>query len=150
MLLLSCAGQGLPETPAWADEMVASHNSVRAPLHLPPLRWSPKLAKLAQEWADTLLANGRFEHRPKTLLGENIFAIEGARALAARVVGDWASEVRDYDYSSNKCRGVCGHYTQIVWKSTRQVGCGMARNDSREVWVCNYDPPGNWVGRKPY
>jgi len=45
---------------------------------------------------------------------------------------------------------VCGHYTQIVWRDTKQVGCGVARDNRREIWVCNYDPPGNWVGHRPY
>jgi PadR family transcriptional regulator len=48
------------------------------------------------------------------------------------------------------CRGVCGHYTQIVWSNTREVGCGVARDSNREVWVCNYNPPGNWIGERPY
>jgi pathogenesis-related protein 1 len=66
------------------------------------------------------------------------------------VVGAWAGESRNYDYASNKCRGVCGHYTQIVWAGTREVGCAVATGGGRQVWVCNYDPPGNWIGKRPY
>src|SRR5712691_6171246 len=60
------------------------------------------------------------------------------------------TEARNYDYASNRCHGVCGYYTQIVWRDTREVGCGVARGPGREVWVCDYSPPGNWVGRRPY
>ena len=66
------------------------------------------------------------------------------------VVSTWRAEAQDYDYASNTCRKVCGHYTQVVWASTKQLGCGVARDSKREVWVCNYDPPGNWVGKRPY
>ena len=62
----------------------------------------------------------------------------------------WAAEARNYDYGSNKCSRVCGYYTQIVWGDAREVGCAVARGGGREVWVCEYDPPGNWVGKRPY
>ncbi len=74
----------------------------------------------------------------------------GAPASPAQVVNAWDSEAADYDYSSNKCRKVCGHYTQIVWASTKEVGCGVARNAHREIWVCDYNPPGNYIGKRPY
>jgi pathogenesis-related protein 1 len=125
-------------------------NEVRARIGIPPLTWSYTLARHAQDWANTLLARKQFEHSPKSGYGENLFEIVGAGASTARVVDSWASEAKDYDYASNKCRKVCGHYTQIVWASTKEVGCAVARDARREVWVCNYDPPGNWVGKRPY
>jgi hypothetical protein len=82
--------------------------------------------------------------------GENLFGIRGASATPDQVVGNWASESGDYDYAANSCHRVCGHYTQIVWRDSKLVGCGVARARGREVWVCEYDPPGNWVGQRPY
>lgn len=133
-------------------EMLNAHNHVRSRVGVPLLTWSDKLAAVAREWAGHLLASGKFMHRPKPLYGENLFEIQGATATPTQVVGDWAAEARDYDAARNSCnRGaVCGHYTQIVWHSTRQVGCAVARRRGREIWVCNYDPPGNWVGERPY
>jgi pathogenesis-related protein 1 len=131
-------------------DTLSAHNAVRARLKIAPLTWSDKLADRAQQWADHLLAAKQFAHRPDSPYGENLFAIVGAPASPARVVGDWAAESKDYDYASNKCRKVCGHYTQIVWASTKAVGCAVARDSRREVWVCDYDPPGNWIGRRPY
>ena len=89
-------------------------------------------------------------HRPKSAYGENLFEITGGDASGTQVVNAWAAESRNYDYRRNKCRKVCGHYTQIVWRDTREIGCGVARGRGREVWVCDYDPPGNWVGQRPY
>jgi len=132
--------------------LLAAHNKVRAGVGVRPLEWSAPLAAVAQQWADEMAASGKFAHRPKGRYGENIFEIQGAKADAAEVVSDWAGEVKDYDAASNSCSSgkVCGHYTQLVWRSTLKVGCGVARRGSREVWVCNYDPPGNWAGERPY
>ena len=137
------------QSPIDAD-MLSAHNAVRARLKIPPLTWSDKLADRAQQWADHLLSTKQFAHRRDSPYGENLFAIVGAPASPSRVVGDWAAESKDYDYASNKCRKVCGHYTQIVWASTKAVGCAVARDSRREVWVCDYDPPGNWIGHRPY
>jgi uncharacterized protein YkwD len=131
-------------------DMVAVHGAVRARVGVAPLAWSDRLAARAQDWADTLLARNQFVHRPNSRYGENLFEITGAAASAAEVVNAWAAESRNYDYRSNRCRGVCGHYTQIVWAGTEEVGCAVARGGRREVWVCNYDPPGNWAGKRPY
>lgn len=138
------------DQPSLAREMVAAHNRVRRDVGVPPLEWSQPLAERAQDWAARLLGRGQLVHRPGSKFGENLFAITGAPATPAQVVGAWADEFRAYDYSTNQCRGVCGHYTQVVWKDSKKVGCGVARGRGREVWVCNYDPPGNWAGQRPY
>lgn len=150
LLLLTAgllAAEGLPID---TGEMLAAHNAVRRKVGVPPLVWSERLAVFAQQWADTLAARRQFFHRRNSPYGENLFEIRGARAAPAEVVEDWTSESRDYQYGSNTCRGVCGHYTQIVWRDTRRVGCAAARGGRTEVWVCNYDPPGNWGGKQPY
>jgi uncharacterized protein YkwD len=145
-------GEGRPAIApsSLAHDMLAAHNAVRARVGRVPLSWSDRLAALSQDWADALLARKQFVHRPNSAYGENLFEITGATASSAQVVHAWAAESQNYDYSSNRCRGVCGHYTQIVWGDTKEVGCAVARGGGREVWVCDYDPPGNWVGKRPY
>ncbi len=135
---------------ALKSDMLIAHNAIRASVDVPPLRWSDRLAGHAQEWAHHLLQERQFYHRPRPIFGENLFEIAGGRALPSDVVGDWASEASDYNYRDNSCHGVCGHYTQLIWSDTREVGCAVARDAFREVWVCNYDPPGNWLGERPY
>jgi pathogenesis-related protein 1 len=131
-------------------DILAAHNAARARAKVPPLTWSDKLAAEAQRWANRLLAGNKFDHNPDSPYGENLFDIRGDSATPRLVVSSWDSESKDYNYATNTCRKVCGHYTQIVWASTKQLGCGVARNSKREVWVCNYDPPGNWTGKRPY
>ena len=148
-LLILVAGAGSAQS-FLARDMLAAHNSVRARVGMAPLSWSDRLATRAQDWADNLMARKQFAHRPNSAYGENLFEVTGAYVSPSEVVNAWARESRDYDYRSNKCHGVCGHYTQIVWADTREVGCAVSRRGGREIWVCNYDPPGNWVGRRPY
>jgi pathogenesis-related protein 1 len=148
-LVILLAGIGRAQSRSERD-ILAAHNAVRARLGIAPLKWSERLAERAEDWAATLLARKQFAHRPNSSYGENLFEIRGAAASPAQVVDAWASESRNYDYGSNRCRGVCGHYTQVVWRDTKEVGCAVARGGGREVWVCDYDPPGNWAGRQPY
>lgn len=123
---------------------------------LPDLAWDEEVAAYAQRWAEYLKqANGcRMMHRQgshrERKYGENLAWSSGKELEPDDVVQMWYDEIRDYRYATNSCSGVCGHYTQVVWRDSKKVGCGMARCGRSEVWVCNYDPPGNWVGRKPY
>ena len=135
-----------------ANQIVAAHNAVRSKVGVPPLAWSDELAQAAQNWANRLVATGAFEHSKTGLYGENIFELSGAgfSGNPVQVVSAWASESENYQYLTNSCMGVCGHYTQIVWRDTRAVGCGVAQDGKREIWVCNYAPFGNIVGVKPY
>jgi len=148
--LIALIGIADAQPSSLARDILAAHNSVRAGIGVGPLKWSDRLAARAQDWANTLLAKKRFVHRTNSDSGENLFETRGATASPAQVVNSWASESQNYRYSSNRCRGVCGHYTQIVWRDTKEVGCAVARGGGREVWVCEYDPPGNWVGKTPY
>jgi hypothetical protein len=133
-------------------QLLKAHNRWRARYDIAPLKWSPKLARYAQEWAETLLREERFAHRSSCPYGENLATATGLQLTCDEVVDLWAGEGSNYDRKTNSCAQgeVCGHFTQIVWKNTREVGCGMARKGDREVWVCNYTPPGNVIGRAPY
>lgn len=150
--IAACAG--FAQTPAklssLAQQMLDAHNAVRAKVHVAPLAWSDHLAGIAQQWAKHLMATGDFAHSRNPETGENLYEIEGASASPDTVVDAWAGEAKNYSYSTNSCKGVCGHYTQLVWAGSKEVGCAAAQKGRRQVWVCEYGPPGNYVGRKPY
>jgi uncharacterized protein YkwD len=130
--------------------MVAAHNGYRKQVGSPPLAWSSHLAAAAQDWADYLVRTGLYKNPPDLQVGENLFEVVGPPANAQQVVDAWAAERSAYDVRRNSCSARCGHYTQIVWRDTKQFGCGVAHKGRRQVWVCNYDPPGNIIGERPY
>lgn len=154
--------------PASMDGMLEAHNQVRAEVAVMPLTWSGRMESYAQEWASHLANNNSctMEHRSNLNqigMGENLFwasprvwsdgRVELQDVTPAQVALDWAGEKADYDYASNSCAPgkQCGHYTQMVWRSTTEVGCAMAVcPDKGQIWVCNYNPPGNYPGQQPY
>ena len=84
-------------------------------------------------------------------VGENVYGA-GGQASGTAAVQLWAAEEADYDYANNSCSGVCGHYTQIVWRTTTKVGCALHDCPGLQYGstvVCNYAPGGNSGGR-PY
>jgi uncharacterized protein YkwD len=151
MLLLAAlpaVGQPMPRLVEQA--LLDAHNAVRVRVGSPPLVWSDALATDAARWANHLVATHTFVHQPNDPHGENLFLMAGGTATPLEVVRAWMAEMRDYDHNTNSCSGVCGHYTQVIWRSTRAVGCGMAFDGYRQVWVCEYEPPGNVIGLPPY
>jgi len=161
---------GDTEPPVFAGT-VAAHNTWRAQVGSQPLGWNNELATVAQQWADQLATTGgcRLAHRtdldtviPGSTLGENLY-IKGASPNAPIVtpkeaVDSWGSEIQFYDAATHTCNAPagesCGHYTQVVWKDTTEVGCGTATCASGDfqnvIWVCNYRPAGNVAGQTPF
>jgi len=153
----SVTGSAVSE--ADAKSALEFHNQVRQEVGVPPLEWSTELAAYAQQWADHLAAEDcAIEHRPrsgqwKQLYGENIFWGSGNMFDVSSACKSWYNEKKDYNGAAYKGNEdpVVGHYTQMVWKTTRKMGIGMARcSNGSIIIVANYDPPGNYLGQKPY
>lgn len=137
------------------NEILSAHNKYREEVGVSPLQWSESLAKSAQQWANQLASTNTFQHS-STKYGENIWAGTKGRFSVTQMVNSWGSEKKYFIPNRpfpNTCKGgwqQCGHYTQIIWEDTRQVGCGLARGKNMDYFVCQYNPPGNFQGQKPY
>lgn len=143
-----------------------AHNKVRAKHNIPPLKWSDRLAKYSQQWANQMAKTrhcSMYHRKGNPPFGENLYRstaivwsdgrTEIPPVTIKNVVKAWTDEERWYNYKSNRCqRGKqCGHYTQAVWKNTTEVGCAMkVCADKSQTWVCSYNPPGNYTGVRPY
>nr|UTH78536.1 cysteine-rich secretory protein [Hediste diversicolor] len=145
-----------------ATNFLNAHNTKRQQegQGLSGLTWDSDLAARAQELANKCVFNhGLATDCNGKSCGQNIYYSGGSSFSAAKVVDSWYSEKNDFTYSSNSCASgkACGHYTQIVWKSTQKVGCAVADCTGKVmgyspeyIAVCNYFPPGNYIGQKPY
>ncbi|BFF95575.1 Golgi-associated plant pathogenesis-related protein 1 [Drosophila madeirensis] len=128
----------------FAQECLNAHNKYRALHHAPPLRLSAKLNALATNWAQHLLANNRMEHRQNSGYGENIYMAMGGNMSASDAVDSWYKEINQYDWHSPAFRMGTGHFTQVVWKTSTELGVGFAKRGNVIYVVCNYNPPGNY------
>lgn len=91
--------------------------------------------------------------------GENIFWQLYAETPATGIVKKWFDEKKKFDEVNNVCKCKpekegceCGHYLNIVWKTTTKVGCSgnvYCKKQKGVYIVCSYDPTGNYKGVNP-
>lgn len=141
------------------ERVLAGQNRERAALGISPLNWNPGLAAAAQTWADHLAATGRFEHAPEDQAkpqGENLWAGTRGAYSPEAMVDAWVREKRLFKpghFPDNSRTGRfedVGHYTQLVWRATRDVGCAHASSKGEDILVCRYAEAGNYIGETPY
>jgi pathogenesis-related protein 1 len=152
--------------------VLKTHNDARAAVGIShKLTWSDTIASDAQSYANTLAQNGAWEHDTKNdggyangPYGENLYVAyssSGEKPSWEKAARSWINEKAFYHYGSigdsATCDTgkVCGHYTQVVWKDTTQVGCATAlyKTGFYKDWyliVCKYKTPGNVRGQTPY
>ncbi|PHT57563.1 Pathogenesis-related protein 1A [Capsicum annuum] len=130
-------------------DIVLAHNNARAQVGvpLPPLTWNDTVAAYANQYASTRLAECTLVHSDSPY-GENL-AMGYDDFSAVEAVNMWVGEKPNYDCDSNSCKqDMCGHYTQVIWQNTLQVGRARLKCDNGEAWFvsCTYFPPGNYDG----
>lgn len=150
ILSIPCSAAERPSPSDW----LIPHNQARAKKGVPPLAWSKKLKVYTKKWLKELRDNHEcgLVHS-KGPYGENLGKRWGKPYFeSGRVVQAWLyEETTDYDYETNTCRGVCGHYTQVVWAKSKLLGCAaISCSKTVKIYGCSYDPPGNYKGEKPY
>ena len=146
-------GPGSKMSAGDARAITAYHNKVRAAVGVGPIKWAAALAAYAQEWADHLAATTcRMAHRTQRQYGENLFQGTAGYYNAVDAAKGWESEKKDYrgGVLTESNWHPAGHYTQMVWRDSTTFGCGEAVCNKTLIVACNYDPPGNYIGRRPY
>ena len=139
----------------FAKELLDAHNQARAEENAPPLRWSHGLAVEAKRWAEIIASEGRMRHASideRDGAGENLWMGSAGRFSANFMVNAFVDERQHFkpgrfpDISRTGNWRDVGHYTQVVWKDTREVGCAVVRNQRDDFLVCRYWPAGNIYG----
>jgi uncharacterized protein YkwD len=129
-------------SPAEATAWVNAHNQFRARHCASPLRWSDKLAEVAQHRADELRVSGCGAVVGIGTVGENVetgFLLHDPES----VVASWYDEIARYHFPDGESSIGAGSFTQVVWRSTTQVGCGHSQCSGKDIFVCAYSPGGN-------
>uniref|UniRef100_A0A3Q3IR81 SCP domain-containing protein n=1 Tax=Monopterus albus TaxID=43700 RepID=A0A3Q3IR81_MONAL len=128
-------------------EFVLYHNLAKH--HVPPLELSSELNASAQNWANYLLAIGALQHSHSGT-GENIFCTYGSSSSEVQVYN--IMHLLQHKFSSRNNTTLtlhtavflpAGHFTQVVWKDSTELGVGLATDGHRAFVVGQYLPPGN-------
>ena len=129
------------------------HNVYRAKHGVPPLVLSSQLNDVAQRYAEQLARTNQLVHSDNTQLGENLYAFRSSGQAPPRpeaVVDRRYSEIQKYNFDKPGFHTGTGHFTQLVWKSSKELGIGIAQAaDGTWYVVANYNPPGNISGQFP-
>ena len=131
-------------------EALKLHNKYREIHHSPPLNLNKDLCKIAKNYSEKLAQNiknieysfGRYKGKD---MGENIYMHNGIDVSAEMVVDNWYNESKNHDFKKDYQKGT-EHFTQMIWKDTKEVGFGIANKGNRCFVVANYYPPGNFLG----
>ena len=154
LLLLLCVpliGLGQDKEPESMKGMLDAHNEYTSELGIPSLVWCNKLAKSSESWANKLKRRGcEMEHDPNSKYGENLAWNSGYNETPKGVVDRWCGEKKYFNYKTKKYNSRAGHYTQVIWRETKKVGGALVQCGKEQIWVCRYDPPGNWVNSPAY
>ncbi|CAN0891233.1 Pathogenesis-related protein PR-1 [Linum grandiflorum] len=127
--------------PHIVKQFLAPHNRERSRLGIPPLKWSNKLANFAASWARQRRGDCQLVHSGGSY-GENLFWGSGGGWRRGDAVAAWAAERSYYDHAANSC---------TENRQSTRIGCAKVVCRSGDTFVsCNYDPPGNFVGEKPF
>ncbi|XP_054801397.1 pathogenesis-related leaf protein 6-like [Prosopis cineraria] len=133
------------------QDYLNAHNVARAEVGVANIIWDDTVATYALNYVNSRKSDCNLVHSGGPY-GENLAKGSGSFTGTA-AVNLWVAEKPFYNYTSNSCVGgkQCLHYTQVVWKNSVRVGCARVQCTNGWWFVsCNYDPPGNYIGQRPY
>ncbi|XP_031433414.1 uncharacterized protein glipr2 isoform X2 [Clupea harengus] len=130
---------------AFEKEFLVAHNVYRQQHGASPLAMSRDLCRSAQKWAEHLLAIKKMQHSQADY-GENLYYAWSSvpeKLTGKEAVDSWYSEIKDYNFSRPGFQSSTGHFTQVVWKGTEELGVGLATDGKTTFVVGQYLPAGN-------
>jgi uncharacterized protein YkwD len=137
------------------QQLLASHNKERAKFGAAPLIWSDQLARDSESWAAELAKRGVMQHASADVrkkAGENLWVGTTGYYLPWQMIQSFIDEKKYFKpgvFPNVATTGnwvQVGHYTQLVWPETKEVGCALADGKQDTFLVCRYMPAGNIVG----
>ena len=131
------------------NNCLTRHNGYRKKHQVSNLTRNSAIETIAQNYSEKLAKSGDFYHSGNTFngnpLGENLYWTSGSTVNGNSPVDSWYNEVVDYNFNNPGFSSATGHFTQLVWKGSKNLGCGFACGQGCVV-TCNYYPAGNYLG----
>ncbi|KAF3342049.1 pathogenesis-related protein 1-like protein [Carex littledalei] len=135
------------------QDYLDSHNAARSAVSVADISWDDTVQAYAENYANQRKSDCSLVHSGGQY-GENLFMGSSTSYTGVDAVNLWVNEKQYYDYNTNTCASgeTCGHYTQVVWRHSTQLGCARVEcdNNAGVFIICSYNPPGNYNGEKPY
>lgn len=94
----------------------------------------------------TIAKKRQLQHSSERKYGENIYWSSGQTINGKTPVDSWYDEIKLYNYKNALFSAGTGHFTQVVWKNSSELGVGMACFGNEVYVVASYYPPGNYSG----
>uniref|UniRef100_A0A5K3FAF2 SCP domain-containing protein n=1 Tax=Mesocestoides corti TaxID=53468 RepID=A0A5K3FAF2_MESCO len=165
LITLLTSAMAQPTSPTDRNSILEFHTEARETVNptasdMMMMTYSQQMEELAIKW----VSRCKFEHPNPTTdpdykgIGQNLALAGTYTPNMTRMAQGWYDEIKNYKYADNSCKGVCGHYTQMVWATSVGLGCAMKQcDDIKPEWkmpvylmACQYQPAGNMIGMRPY
>ena len=164
LVILAVASLTLPSavepSSSFRDRILVAHNFERDLHGVEPMQWDAGLARGAQAYARHLANTGKFEHSAdaphSAPVGENLWRGTAGAFEPERMLQLWIAEKEYFVAGRFPATSTTGnaadvsHFTQVVWRDSRRVGCAVATGGGKDVLVCRYSSAGNIIGRKVF
>lgn len=137
----------------FAEDCLTAINRYRSNHQVEPLSYSHEIEQISRKWVDHMAQKNIFEHNEHSIykgkkMGENIasrYTSSGDGVTGSQIAEQWYSEIEDYDFEAHRGRGTTGHFTQVVWKDSKELGIARSqKKDGTWMIVANFFPPGNF------
>ncbi|EDO40545.1 predicted protein, partial [Nematostella vectensis] len=137
------------------EEALLTHNNFRQVHNAPPMTLNRELSLQAKGYAEKIANLGALQHSSSGERGEDVgenLAV-GCKSFGVPLTGkeavtNWYNEVCKYDFNNGAFAMETGHFTQVVWTDSIELGMGKATGKLNGIpcvfVVGRYRPPGNF------
>jgi len=132
-------------------DILDNHNYHRKRHQVDELTRNKEIETIAQSYSHYLASIDTVKYSKNNKYGENIYFInlnKDINNIGQKASQNWYQEIFNYDFTNHNHNNIntpeIRHFTQLIWKETKQIGCGASCNKNNNCFiVCNYYPPGN-------
>lgn len=123
------------------QQIMSFHKLKRCWHNVEDLRWNPEIADIAQKYANEC----RFFRESQDWYGENVAHSKNLDLI--RTMDGWYMQFLQFPYGSENGSETTEEFSQMVWRLTTDIGCGIAVCNGERLLKCFYATKGNIKGQ---